>query len=177
MGLDHEDVLERVQTAAPSCLSGFDAVPTEIPIHGNADAHSSWRLICRCGGKTGRLLGYPLASLGVPDVRPDWLVSPLTFECADCSTATQILDTDLHGYHALEGGSAKRRGVGFPSRFICPQCAGANFGVSVAFLFWGVDELAEEFDSDWEDRFNAFLCDCTCSSCGKVSQPTDFGKL
>ena len=177
MGSKYDDILECVRTVAPSCLADFDTPRTDIPIHGNANAHSSWQLVCRCGGKTGRILGHPLSGLGVPNARPDWLVSPLSFECIECGVATQILDTDLHGYHALEGGSAKIRGTGSPSPFSCPKCACMHFGVVIAFLFWGVDELAEEFDSDWEDRFNAFLCDCTCRSCGEISQPTDFGKL
>ena len=40
-----------------------------------------------------------------------------------------------------------------------------------------IDELAEEFDDQWEDLFSVFLCHCKCVGCGQTSQPTDFGKL
>ena len=185
MAAQFEHVLECVQTAAPSCLAGFAPLRSEIPIPSDHNPRSVWQLRCKCGGNVGRFFGYPLAHLGAADVRPDWFVSPLTFECVDCGVATQILDTEFHGYHAvverLAGcvrvGSAKIRGHGPPSTLSCPKCSCDRFGVIVGFVFWGIDELAEEFASNWEDLFNVFLCYCTCASCGTIIQPTDFGKL
>ena len=54
---------------------------------------------------------------------------------------------------------------------------GLPLKITVAFVFWYLDELAEEFDSRWEELFDVFLYEWKCVSCGEISTPTNFGKL
>ncbi|MEM7312178.1 MAG: hypothetical protein AAF497_03405 [Planctomycetota bacterium] len=97
---------------------------------------------------------------------------------------TELLDTDKHGYHAdidiragTSDGSTKYRGSGEKLAYGCPKCGQYLFGFDLVFDYWDVGELAEEFDGRWEDLFNGFACQASCSECGHISDPTEFGKL
>jgi hypothetical protein len=115
------------------------------------------------------------------------LISPLAFKCGNCDRTAELLDTDVHGYHAdidlragTSGGSCKMRGTGDCGdrlAFPCPNCNSDVFSIIVGFVFWNADELAEEFDDRWEDLFNVFLLYSSCLKCGTTSRPADFGKL
>lgn len=182
--MDEEQLVERLRTTAPSCLKGVKVIPTRLPEPFDNNPCSVWQVACRCGALQGRLLGYSLKDYNAEYNGPECFLTPLAFECAACNQVTELLDTDLHGYHAevarLEGdeaGAAKLRGKGPRQAFRCPGCGGHSFEVTVGFVFWNPDELAEEFDAHWEDLFSVFLCHCKCDGCGQSSQPTDFGKL
>jgi hypothetical protein len=179
-----DELLTQLSQTPPTCISGFVSSPTELPEPWDDNPRSVWQLACRCGSKVGRLLGYPLKDYNNEYEGPMIFLSPLGFECCECGMVTDVLDTDIHGYHAevsrLEGsdcGSAKLRGEGLRQAFRCPSCDADSFAMTVGFVFWYVDELLEEFDDKWENLFNVFLCHCKCSKCGQWSQPTEFGKL
>ncbi|HPF38783.1 MAG TPA: hypothetical protein P5081_05960 [Phycisphaerae bacterium] len=172
-----------LQATRPSCIQDFDAEPAHLPDRPNHNAHSAWIIACRCGGQGGRLLGYPLKDLRPEYSGPAIFVSPLSFVCVKCCVVTPLLDTNRDGYHAvvarLEGGSGSTKitGNGPPSAFLCPSCSGDSFELTVGFTYWDIDELAEDFDREWEALFNEFTCLCRCVRCGHVSEPTAFGKL
>ena len=93
------------------------------------------------------------------------------------------MDTDVHGYHAevgkLEGGvgSAKLRGSGTPTAYACPACSKTVFRMVVGFVYWDFDIIEDEPALPAQEFFNVFLLYCTCSNCGRVAEPTEFGKL
>lgn len=177
-------VEERIRALPPRCIQGFSPIPTPLPQPFDDNPKSTWKLVCRCGCETGNFLGYPLSNYVAGLEGPECFVGPLAFGCEECSTVTELLDTDQHGYHAeiglLEGdnsGGTKYRGEGPRTAFRCPQCSNDTFIVTAGFVFWDIDELADEFDDHWEDLFNVFLCYCQCAQCGHISEPTEFGKL
>jgi hypothetical protein len=180
--MDEEQLVELLQTTAPSCLRDFIVTPTQLPEPFDDNLCSVWQVACRCGGTQGRFLGYPLKDYNTDYDGPMCFLGPLGFECHRCYAVTELLDTDRHGYHAdlarREGGigSAKLRGQGPRHKWTCPDCHKDRFEVVVGFVFWYPDELIE-FDGEWEELFNVFLCYCRCGHCGLTSQPTDFGKL
>ena len=182
--MDEMQLVERLRATAPSCLKEFKATPAQLAKSFDDNPCSVWQVACRCGGTKGQFLGYPLKDYNAEYTGAECFLSPLAFECAVCKAVTELLDTDRHGYHSevarLEGdedGSAKLRGDGPRQAYLCPECGGKVFEVMVGFVFWHPDELAEEFDEQWEDLFSVFLCHCKCAGCGKSSEPTDFGKL
>ncbi len=112
-------------------------------------------------------------------------MSPLGFQCEACGKITELLDTDLHGYHAecgkLEGhpGGAKFRGSGERCAFSCTRCGQVVFEFTVGFVYHdgAIDLFLEEPDLLWEDFFDVFLCYGRCEGCKEVVEPTGFGKL
>lgn len=181
---DLDAFIHRLRTTPPSCIKEFNVVTSTLPEPWDDNPTSVWQLRCNCGHDKGNLLGYSLADYNTDYDGELSLVSPLAFRCSQCNTTTELLDTDIHGYHAdidiregSSGGAVKIRGTGDRQSFPCPKWKHDVFSVVVAFVFWNADELAEEFDDRWEDLFNVFLCHTTCCQCGYVSTPTDFGKL
>lgn len=182
--IDIEAVEAHVRTAPPSCVRSFRLSPAQLPKPFDDNLTTVWRLACECecGGDNGRLLGHRLETLS-SHYRGDLLVSPLGFECSACGRITELLDTDLHGYHAevgkLEGGtgSAKIRGTATRTAYACPACSGDSFGMVAGFVYWHFDIIEDEPHLPAEEFFNVFLLYCTCAACGRVSEPTQFGKL
>jgi DNA-directed RNA polymerase subunit RPC12/RpoP len=189
---------KRLRTKPPSCVAGFrlkraalpgDQLDAKLdPIKAKIGAliadprdepHSAWILRCNCGHGTGRLLGHRLSDYTDSPDCEDIFVSPLGFKCASCGVITELLDTDRHGYHACLGCSSKIRGKGRRSAYACRDCSGLEFTVLVAFLFWAgaIEVFLDEPDGAFEESFNEFLCYCSCAGCGRVSEPTQFGKL
>jgi hypothetical protein len=163
LGVDEIDrITQFLRTTAPACVAGFRLTPAELPIEWDDNTRSVWRLACNCGGEQGRVLGYPLADY------KDWpggdgiFISPIGFECSACGKVTEVIDTDLHGYHPevakREGGigSAKYRGEGPRMVWPCPQCKGEVFGLTVAFIFWDAAfDVVEEPGWPLQEFFNA----------------------
>lgn len=182
--MDEGQLVEQLLRTPPTCLSAFNAAPSEVWESFDDSPQSAWRIRCQCGGEKGRLLGYTLSDYDTEYRGPVCFLSPLAFECVTCNAISELLDTDRHGYHAelsrLEGdgqGSSKLRGTGPRQTLGCPSCSSDTFRVKVGFVYWHPDELAEEFDEAWEDLFSVFLCQCICASCNHTFNPTDFGKL
>lgn len=185
-GVDDPEAITRwLQATPPSCVDGFRLLPAELPIEWAHDTRSCWRLMCRCDGAHGRILGYRLEDYSDSYAGADLFVSPIGFECITCGRTTDVIDTKRHGYHAelaaREGGvgSAKYRGAGPRAAWRCPRCGGERFGLTVAFIFWdAVLDLADD-EPGWplQDFFNVFLSFAECVGCGHRSEPTDFGKL
>ena len=176
--------IKGLRETPPSCIRECNALPAELPEPWDDNPRSVWRIRCKCGCDIGKLLGHSLADYNAGYEGPLSLISPLAFHCDECNAVTEMLDTDIHGYHAdiyiregLSGGSAKIRGNGDRQSFPCPNCEHDVFSIVLGFVFWNADELADEFDDRWEDLFNVFLCYTTCCHCGELSTPTDFGKL
>ena len=181
--MDEQQMIERLLSAPPSCLTGFAATLVSEAAEAHDTPSSTWHLTCRCGERSGRLLGYSLKDYNRDYDGPECFLGPLAFECSQCRVVTELLDTDRHGYHAetarLEGGigSVKLRGQGPRQSFPCPKCQTDIITLEVGFVFWNPEDLAELFETDWENVFNEFLCRCQCRGCGETSEPTDFGKL
>jgi hypothetical protein len=164
-----EQIKRHLQTVPPSCVVGFRLAPAELPIEWDDSCRSVWRLACGCGGEQGRVLGYPLGDYKALPGGPDCFISPIGFECSTCGKVTEVIDTDLHGYHAEVGkreggiGSVKYRGEGPRAAWPCPQCGGQVFGLTVAFIFWGaVFDLADEPGWPLQEFFNVFLPFARC---------------
>lgn len=180
--MNEVQLVELLQTTTPSCLRNFNATPSQLPVPFDDNPCSIWQVACPCGGTKARFFGYPLKDYNPEYDGPECFISPLALECDACKTVTELLDTDRHGYHAevarRDGGigSVKRRGKGPRRAFACSGCKKDHFEVIVGFVFWYPDELIE-FDGEWEELFNVFLCHCKCTGCGQTSQPTNFGKL
>jgi hypothetical protein len=165
-------------------MRNFAPVPARLPERWDDNPKSVWQVQCKCGGAIGRLLGHSLKVFNSEYDGPLLLISPLAFQCASCERPTELLDTDIHGYHAdldlregTTGRSCKFRGSGERLAFPCPACSADLFTIVVGFVFWDAEELEEEFEDRWEDLFNVFLCYTSCVKCGAMSRPADFGKL
>lgn len=182
MNEDENDIEALVRRTPPACVKAFRLTPGQLPGPFDDNVTTVWQLACSCGGDAGRLVGHRLAKLN-PGYKGDLLVSPLAFECSACNRVTELLDTDLHGYHAevgkLEGeiGSAKLRGTGARTAYACPGCAKTSFRMVVGFVYWDFDIIEDEPHLPAQEFFNVFLLYCTCVNCGRRSEPTEFGKL
>jgi hypothetical protein len=181
---EYEQLVEQLVTTPPSCLHGFASKRTEPPKPWDDNPRSDWLLACPCGSDQGRLHGYPLSSLVDIGDDDDIFVSPLTFKCVDCSNVIPLLDTKEHGYHAeaakLEGevDSVKIRGSGPPNKLACPNCSSNVFKMIAGFVYWDVEEIAEEIEiGKVPDFFDIFLLYTQCVACSEQSEPTAFGKL
>jgi hypothetical protein len=180
--VDIHAVEAHVRATPPSCVRAFRLSPAQLPKPFDDNLTTVWRLACQCGSESGRLLGHRLDSLS-SSYRGDLLVGPLGFECSACGSVTELLDTDVHGYHAevgkLEGGigSTKIRGTGPRTAHACPACGRDSFGMVAGFVYWHFDLIEDEPHLPAEEFFNVFLLYCTCAACGHVSEPTQFGKL
>ncbi len=175
---------ERLRTTPPTCVRGFRLTPTELPVTYDDDCKSVWRLACDCGEERGRVLGYPLHDYNPTYDGPECYLSPLGFECSCCGKVTEIIDTDIHGYHSevakIEGGigSVKSRGEGPRRPFSCLACGAQLFVVTVSFVYWpAAFDLLEEPELPILEFFNEFLSYGRCVACGEVSALTNFGKL
>jgi hypothetical protein len=180
--LDDAQIAEQIRASPPSCVAGFNLLSTELPVPWDDVFKTVYGIACRCGSQTGKILGYPLRDYN-SSYEGDLLVTPIAFHCEQCSTVTEILDTDAHGYHAevakLEGGvgSAKIRGHGSRSEYICPSCNTEIFKVTVGFVYWNFDIVYDEPDLAGQDFFNVFLMYGHCQKCNHIAPVTDLGKL
>lgn len=182
--MDEKQLIARLLTTPPSCLEGFKVETGTFPEPFGEDPCSVWRISCRCEGSHGRFLGYELKEIALESGEREGFVSPLAFQCAACEEITELLDTDRHGYHAAVArlqnhstGSCYHRGEGPRKAFLCPGCGGQSFAITVGFVYWNIDELAEYFDKAWEDLFSLFLCECRCEACGQISKPVALDDL
>src|SRR5687768_12599504 len=136
---DETDIEAHVRKTPPKCIQRFQLAPAELPKPFDDDVTTVWQLACKCGNDSGLLLGHRLGDLN-PLYKGDLLVSPLAFDCFACGQVTELLDTDIHGYHAevgkLEGGigSAKLRGSGTRTAYACPTCGKTVFRMIVGFV-------------------------------------------
>lgn len=175
-------VRAHLRKSPPACIGGFRAAHGKLPETVGSAFRIVWKIACGCGNDSGALLGYPLKDL-VADETSDVFVSPLAFECMSCNKVTELLDTDQHGYHAevgkLEGiqESAKIRGAGPRQKFVCPKCRRSQFSFVLGFVYWNFDLMIDDPELPGENFFNEFLLYVTCTACGHVSEPTEFGKL
>jgi hypothetical protein len=182
MERDEDQIAEQIRNNPPSCVAGFRLTPCELPEHFDDNFKTVYRLACKCRNDKGTILGYPLKDYNPDYDCPDF-ITPLSFQCGVCASATQILDTDIHGYHAevgkLEGGigSVKIRGKGKPSHFACSACASTVFQVVVGFVYWDFDLMLDEPDLPGQEFFNVFLIYGLCTKCGRASSVANLGKL
>jgi hypothetical protein len=110
-------------------------------------------------------------------------VSPFSFQCSRCGTATEFLDTDDDGTGAelakLEGsdiGCAAYRGEGPGQPYPCPKCGTSRGEVVVALWFnedymYSLEEDGIEFP--WENLFSGVHVYSRCTACGEQSMVTD----
>lgn len=144
----------------PRCISNFKHEPMRD------EELATFQLACFCGGKTGLVLGYPLANYKKSYQGRDF-VGPLAFQCAGCRKTMQIIDTKIHGYDGDMGNSVTIRGTGKPSTFECEQCSGEVFTVVVQFQH---DEAQLDLKHDEpsiviEDFFGGFAAYGVCVNC------------
>src|SRR5262249_44521776 len=135
---------------APSCIAGFELQRTTPKSRASQQQGTAFALSCKCGSKEGAVLGYPLR-----DLRRDYtgtqFVGPLAFTCSSCQQLTEIIDSDVHGYH----GALKRylgessppatiSGKGVRKTFECPNCSGTMLRVTAEFFYSGAEQDIEE---------------------------------
>jgi hypothetical protein len=139
---------------------------------------TAFALSCKCGSREGTVLGYPLRSLKGNYSGPEVFVGPLAFSCSSCKRITEIIDTDVDGYHgALRrylGESASPvtiRGKGPRKAFVCPKCKSTRMNVSVGFHYSGAewDIEADEQTGHMEEFFLGFNAQGNCLGCGQKS--------
>jgi hypothetical protein len=182
MELDEDQIAKHIRDNPPACVAGFRLSPAELPEPFDDNFQTVYGLSCKCGMDHGSILGYPLTEYNSKYDGSDF-ISPLSFKCGKCATVTQILDTDIHGYHAevgkLQGGigSAKLRGDGEPVAFVCPGCSAILFSLIVGFVYWDFDIILDEPELPAQEFFNVFLIYGVCKGCGKASSVADLGKL
>jgi hypothetical protein len=182
MTVDRNTIAERMRTTVPRCVAPFICAPAERPEPWEDDDIAVWRISCKCGGKYGSFLGYPLSRYN-REYADSAFVGPLGFECAKCGQVIEVFDTNQHGYHAEACASpSKVFGNGAREAFACPSCGGKNFEVSTSFYFWPasidlVEDEPDEFESRAQDLFCEFVAQGRCQGCGTVARLTDFGKL
>jgi hypothetical protein len=179
--LDDAQIAEKIRANPPSCVAGFNLL-TELPVAWDDSFKLVFSLECKCGSHIGKVLGYPLSDYNF-SYDGDEFVTPIAFHCGQCNTVTEILDTAIHGYHAelakVEGGvgSAKIRGNGVRSEYVCPNCENKTFKVTVSFIYWDFDIMYDEPDWAGQEFFNVFLIYGHCQNCDHVSPIADLGKL
>lgn len=177
------DIEDAIRGHPPSCVAAFRLTPADLPVAPAGRLDLAYRLRCACGNGVGAVLGYPASALIGSFQGAEFFLSPLAFACRTCNRVTELLDTDLHGYHAelgrLDGGpgSSKIRGSGERERFRCPGCPAEWFTVDARFVWWDFDLALDEPELPAQDFFNEFVAYGTCETCGQISQLTDFGKL
>lgn len=180
-----EEIQHHLCSTPPECVQGFRLTATQLPVNWSDSFKTVWRLTCFCGVDTGSVLGYPLSRFNSDYHGPELFIGPLAFDCSGCGKVTEIIDTDLHGYHSelakLEGGpgSCKIKGDGVRDRFRCLECREPRFSMIVAFVYWeAVYDLAmDEPSLAVENFFTVFVSCGICANCGKIAHVTDFGKL
>jgi hypothetical protein len=180
----------------PRCIAGFNATPVELT-DAKFDGHPSlselnlhvpavsieapehinpvFALKCSCGSARHFVHGFRWTN-------PDFdnavvFLSPLSLECASCRKQSPLLDTDVHGYDAEQGGgSATVRGQGEPVVFECPQCGRQPLEALVRFEY--PDDLFDgdfpEFAGRQQDLFTWFSLLGRCPQCSKLLAVADF---
>jgi hypothetical protein len=156
-------VLKRLQRTPPRYLRGF-RLQRALPPEARRREHSiAYQLVCRCGSKAGRELGYPLARFNKAYSGPLTLISPLAFSCLGCGRRTEIIDTNIHGCHGEVGYSAVYRGDGHRQAYPYAECKGRGFWVT------SLDRTEADLPMAREDGFRGFQLHGTCRECGKMS--------
>ena len=164
-------VLKQLRSMPPRCVRGFTAGPVPAPERDARADSSAFRLACRCGGERGRVLGHSLADYNAEYDGPLEFIGPLGFGCVECGRRTEVIDSDVHGWHGELHCSAVLRGRGRRQSYPCPHCAGQEFVVVTTFQYG--DEAVEATDDNLPaarvDSFNGFQLHGTCAGCGKRS--------
>jgi hypothetical protein len=172
-------ILRLIRSTPPRCLRRFDAERVPVPAKWTHDLVTAWKLVCRCGSSEGAILGHPLGQLKPGFEESPLFVSPFTFQCSECGTATEFLDTDADGTGAelakLDGseiGCAAYRGKGPGQPFPCPKC-GTSRGEAVVALYFNEDYMyaleEEGIEFPWENLFSGVHIYSRCSVCDEQS--------
>ena len=173
VGLDpwNRKLYRRVRTVAPACLHGFGVTAA----HGDGPAERvRWGLACRCGERTGRVLGYSVKDFRKDYDGPDVLIGPLAFCCSACGKTTEMFDSAKHGLEAEFGKRGEKfidtnlRGSGERQAIRCPECEASEYDVIASFMFAHFDHIDDEPGLEpWaQDFFDSFGCIGRCESCG-----------
>ncbi len=174
----------QIKSTPPTCIKEFDLTPTELPEFWDDNFKTVYSLACRCGETKGAILGHLLRDYNPDCGDDDMMITPLAFRCATCDSTTEILDTNIHGYHAeiakIDGGvgSTKYRGTGPRTKYSCPKCNNEEFSkLTVGYVFWDFDLMLDQPELPAQEFFDVFLIYVDCSTCNHVSRVTDLGKL
>ena len=100
--MDETQIQAHLTATPPTCVRAFHLSPGQLSQPFDGALTTVWHVACSCGADIGKVLGYPLRDLK-SDYTGGIFVSPISFQCGSCARATQILDTDVHGYHAEVG--------------------------------------------------------------------------
>ena len=183
--MDEDQIADHIRSTPPACVNGFLLITAQLPEPWDDSFTTVYRLACKCGNGSATILGHLLRDYNSDcDENDDDLITPLGFQCSQCNTVTEIIDTDIHGYHAevakIEGGigSAKYRGDGPRTAYKCPACSKTTFNdVTVVFVYWDFEIMVDEPELPGQEFFNEFLFYVSCKDCGHGSRPIDLGKL
>jgi hypothetical protein len=173
----YKRLIRQLQSTVPTCLQNFKAIGPKVDPE---VWHQSvaWKVGCPCGSVTGAILGYPLRKYVTDYSGPETYLSPLAFRCAKCRKATELFDTNEHGYDAecgkLAGSefrSSNIRGEGEREDFPCPDCEKTEFHVTTYFTHPHFDLIEDEpeLEPRAQDFFDVFNCNGKCASCGTES--------
>lgn len=160
--MDETQIVEHIRNTPPTCVNGFRLTAAQLPELWDDNFTTVYRLACTCGNSSATILGHRLRDYNSNcSENDDALITPLGFQCTQCNIVTEIIDTDIHGYHAeiakIEGGSgsAKYHGEGSRTPYKCPQCSTITFDkVTVGFVFWDFEMMLDEPDLPGQDFFN-----------------------
>ena len=183
--MNEDQIAEHIRNTPPICVNGFHLTTAHLPEPWDNNFTTVYRLNCKCGSGAATILGHPLRDYNPDcDDNDEDLITPLGFQCSQCNIITEIIDTDIHGYHSevanLEGDirSVKYRGDGSRTKYKCPKCSTTTFkDVTVGFVYWDFDIMIDEPELPGQEFFNVFLFYVSCQSCGHVSRAIDLGKL
>ncbi|MBX9660235.1 MAG: hypothetical protein K2X00_16860 [Nitrospiraceae bacterium] len=166
----------------PSCLKGFSLV---VKLETDNSHVSAFSLSCNCGSAYGVVLGYPLKDYKSGSSN-DTFIGPLAFFCPSCGKTTEIVDTDVHGYHgslkfyAGETTSPSTvRGHGGKTEYQCVTCGCRQMRVSVAFRYSGAEQdVEEDYNTGHiEEFFLGMAVHGACMACGHKAVVADFVHL
>jgi hypothetical protein len=163
--------LRLLQKTPPRCIRGFTVQRATPPMPRVRPDSVAYQLLCSCGSKVGRVLGHSLAQYNEKYQGPLTFISPLAFGCGKCNLRTEIIDTDIHGWHGEVDYSAVYRGKGRRQPFPCPRCGEQEFSVVVTFVHNGesLSYSEDQLPMARQDGFNGFQLHGTCQGCKQVT--------
>lgn len=170
IGKKMTDLISHVRDNPPSCVERFRTSSCEHEL-GTLNT-VSYELTCPCGNRQGRVLGYSLETLNGKYSGPLTYVGPIAFECSNCKSLEEIIDTAKTGMHGMSGHSSVLRGTGARDAFRCLTCSSQHFELCSAF---GYSEACGDLhearpDLAIENYFTGFGLFGKCISCRRVNE-------
>jgi hypothetical protein len=163
----------------PRCLKSFRvSLSKMVESHDGAFWNTSYAIGCVCGSSIYQVLGYPIEDYNPKCKGNRMFISPLSTVCVSCGQQTELLNTDIHGYHGEIDASAKYTGSGPQAKHHCANCNCTDFDnltVILAYDYNSLDKLDEGLKA--EDYFRDFTLNGTCTQCKRSGLITSLDSL